>query len=68
MTLRRKFSEKLLILLSEDELNECEEIADKHAIQFHRWMKVNDIQENAEKWFHYTDKDMLNAFKREKGL
>lgn len=38
------------------------------AIGFHQWMRVNDTQENAEKYFHYTDKDMLNAFKKEKGL
>jgi hypothetical protein len=31
-------------------------------------MKKVDTQENAEKWFGYTDKDMLNIFKKEKGL
>jgi hypothetical protein len=41
---------------------------DKFAIEFHRWMKKNDTQENAEKYFHYTHKDMLNAFKEEQGL
>ena len=42
--------------------------ADEFAIEFHRWMLNNDTQENAEKWFHYADEDMLNAFKTEKGL
>jgi hypothetical protein len=28
-------------------------------------MRVNDTQENADKYFHYTDKDMLNAFKED---
>ena len=37
---------------------------DKFAIEFHRWMAKNDIQENAEKYFHYTHKDMLNEFKK----
>jgi hypothetical protein len=41
---------------------------DNFAIDFHQWMRVNDTKENAEKYFHYTDKDMLNAFKEEKGL
>ena len=46
----------------------CELIAEKFAIEFHSWMRLNDTQENAEKCFHYTDTDMLNAFKEEKGL
>ena len=37
---------------------------DDFAISFHQWMRVNDTQENAEKYFHYTDKDMLNEFKK----
>lgn len=41
---------------------------DKFAIEFHRWMKKNDTIENAEKYFHYTDRDILNEFKKEKGL
>jgi len=41
---------------------------DKFAIAFHRWMKKNDTIENADKYFHYTDKDMLEKFKKEKGL
>ena len=31
-------------------------------IGFHRWMKENDTPENAEKWFGYSDEDMLNAY------
>jgi hypothetical protein len=46
----------------------CEDIAEEFAIEFHNWMRSNDTQENADKWFHYTDKDMLNAFKEEKKL
>jgi hypothetical protein len=41
-----------------------QEDRDKFAIEFHRWMRVNDTKENADKYFHYTDKDMLNAFKK----
>jgi len=45
-----------------------QEEKEKFAIEFHQWMRVNDTKENAEKYFHYTDKDMLNAFKEEQGL
>lgn len=45
-----------------------QENIDDFAIAFHRWMRKNDTIETAEKYFHYTDKDMLNQFKKEKGL
>ena len=45
-----------------------QEERDNFAIAFHRWMRVNETRENAEKYFHYTDRDMLNAFKEEKEL
>ena len=35
------------------------------AIAFHNWMRKNDIKENAETYFHYTDEDMYNAFMEE---
>jgi hypothetical protein len=38
----------------------------KLAIEFYNWMRKNDTPENAEKWFHYTDEDMFNAFMGEK--
>lgn len=47
---------------------QCEKIAEEFAIDFYNWMRENDIPINANKYFHYTDKDMLNAFKEEKGL
>lgn len=43
-------------------------IAEEFAIGFADWLLINDTPENAEKWFGYTNKDMLNAFKEEKGL
>lgn len=38
---------------------------DEFAIKFANWLRKEDTQENAEKWFHYSDMDMLNAFKEE---
>lgn len=71
MTLRQKFSEFTKQEVWENEnknAEECELIADDYAIEFYNWMRKNDTPENADKYFHYTDKDMLNVFKEEKGL
>ena len=43
---------------------ECSEVAEKFAIDFYQWMRINDTKENADKYFHFTDKDMLNEFKK----
>ena len=40
-------------------------LADEFALGFYRWMIRNDTMENAEKWFGYSDEDMLEAYKRE---
>lgn len=71
MTLKEKFEQYAKQEVWENKnynAEECEDIADDFAIGFHRWMRVNETRENAEKYFHYTDKDMLNAFKKEKEL
>jgi Asp-tRNA(Asn)/Glu-tRNA(Gln) amidotransferase C subunit len=38
---------------------------DEFTIKFANWLRKEDTQENADKWFHYSDMDMLNAFKEE---
>jgi hypothetical protein len=43
--------------------DKIEQIADDYALKFHNWMRKEDTPENAEKYFGYTDKDMLNVFK-----
>jgi hypothetical protein len=48
-----------------DRAERCVVIADEYAIDFYKWMRKNDTKEV---YFHYTDRDMLNAFKEEKGL
>jgi len=50
------------------ELVTTQEDVDNFAIAFHQWMRVNDTKENADKYFHFTDKDMLNEFKKEKKI
>ena len=34
----------------------------KELIEFHKWMLKNDTAENGEKYFHYTDEDMVNEY------
>lgn len=38
---------------------------DDFAIKFANWLRKEDTPENAEKYFHYSDNDMLNAFKEQ---
>lgn len=47
------------------ELVTTQEEVDRFAIAFHQWMRMNDTQENADKYFHYTDNDMITEFKKE---
>jgi hypothetical protein len=42
--------------------------AEEFTIDFYNWMRKEDTPENAEKYFGYTDKDMLNVFKEENKL
>jgi hypothetical protein len=53
--------------LSESRIEECSEIVDEFVLQFYEWMKQEDTNDNAEKWFGFTDKDMLNEFKEQYG-
>jgi len=34
----------------------------KQIIDAYTWMKLNDTQENSEKYFGYTNEDMLNEY------
>lgn len=45
-----------------DVIKEAKVLERKQMIAFHLWMKENDTAENAEKFFHYSDEDMLNEF------
>jgi hypothetical protein len=31
-------------------------------IKFYKWMLENNTEQNAEKYFHFTDSDMLNEY------
>jgi len=40
-------------------------LADQFALGFYRWMMKNDTMENAEKWFGFSDENMLETYKQE---
>lgn len=48
-----------------EKIAELKEKLDEFTIKFAYWFRKEDTQENAEKWFHFSDNDMLNAFKEE---
>lgn len=67
MTLKEKFIDAFKSGKRFD-IQNAETIADEFAIDFALWLRKEDTPENAEKWFGYSDQDMLNEFKKEKGL
>lgn len=48
-----------------EKIAELKEKLDEFTIKFAYWFRKEDTQENAEKYFHFSDNDMLNAFKEE---
>lgn len=60
MTLRDKFKE---VEIKKGITNELEQIADDYAIEFAAW-----IQFHSELWIRYNRKELLQIFKKEKGL
>lgn len=43
-------------------LHKAKEMEKDRMIGFHKWMLENDTVQNAEKYFHFTDSDMLNEY------
>ena len=58
------------ITIKINELNEiykqAKELEKERIIDFYKWMKNNDTEQNAEQYFHYTDEDMLNEYLKTK--
>lgn len=50
-------------LSPETAVKDCEKICEDFALKFYIWMKENDTEQNAERWFGFSDRDMLNTFK-----
>ena len=68
LKLRQNLTGHLSDEKSEVDVRIAASIAEEFAIQFHLWMKTNDIEANAERFFHYTDQDMMNVFLEEMGV
>jgi hypothetical protein len=48
-------------------ISEAVELLEKISIQFANWSMSANVTKNAEQYFHFSDKDMFDAFKKENG-
>ena len=46
----------------DDIIEQAKEMEKEQLIGFHKWMLENDTPENAERFFHFSDNDMLNEY------
>ena len=46
----------------EQVFDRAKQMEKEQMLGFYRWMKENDTADNAEKYFHYSDEDMLNEY------
>ena len=46
-------------------LEQAKAMEKEQMIEFHKWMIENDTAQNAEKYFHFTDSDMLHEYYNE---
>ena len=46
----------------DDIIEQAKEMEKEQIIGFHKWMLENDTPENAERFFHFSDNDMLNEY------
>lgn len=42
--------------------DKLERFTKEDMISFHRWMLAHDTEKNSERYFHFTDSDMLNEY------
>jgi len=49
-------------------VEQAKEMEREQMLGFHQWMLANDTPENGERFFHYSDSDMLTEYLRESGL
>jgi hypothetical protein len=47
---------------SQELLEQAKQMEKEQLIAFHKWMLANDTEQNAEKYFHYSDEDMWHEF------
>jgi len=81
MTLKEKFKTKVSINTSGEAgrfANQCEQIADDYTIEFAEWLPINEYWWNRKEkkykkmfineTFYYKTSELLEIFKKEKGL
>lgn len=44
------------------EIEQAKEMEKLQMIEFHKWVLENDTPENAERYFHFSDTDVLNEY------
>ena len=72
MTLKEKFKEILIAFWTSEWESECEQVADEFAIGFAEWykkvMKAVEHLTYEKNWMNKTTKELLEIYKKEKGL
>jgi len=48
--------------LTESEFEQSKQMEQEQSIAFHKWMLQNDTEQNAEKYFQYSDENMWHEF------
>jgi hypothetical protein len=43
-------------------IEQAKEMEREQMIKFHKWMLETDTEQNADKYFHFTNSDMLNEY------
>ena len=66
MTLKEKFEEILIAFWTSEWEKECEQVADDFAIGFAEWLVIRYNEDII--FDEYTTKELLEIYKREKGL
>ena len=49
-------------IIFKKEIEQAKQMEKEQMLGFHKWMKENDTADNAKKYFHYSDEDMLNEY------
>ena len=53
-------------LFVQDILDKAKQMEKEQSIAFHKWMLQNDTEQNAEKYFQYSDENMWYEFSNSK--
>jgi hypothetical protein len=57
-----KLIEREKLTMAAEVVRQAKQMEKEQLIAFHKWMLVNDTEQNAEKYFHYTDENMWHEF------